>query len=117
MQNGIIAVFFLSDVTCISDLHFDTDICLIFFLSQKSVFLPFCSVFNVLFTTVIFLCHICIRKGVCFSIICKWEELHVYMHAWASCCFRRPISTKTFWTALTASVDSCMEKKSAPSVV
>ena len=34
--------------------------------------------------------------------------------AWALCCFHSLISTQTFRRALTASVDSCAEIKSAP---
>ena len=41
---------------------------------------------------------------------------HVYVHVWALGCFYRLISTQTFWRVLTASVDRCMEIKSAPSV-
>ena len=41
---------------------------------------------------------------------------HVYVHAWALGCFYSHISTQTFRRALTASVDSCAEIKSAPSV-
>ena len=41
---------------------------------------------------------------------------HVYVHAWALGCFHNLISTQTFLWALTASVDSCIEIKSAPSV-
>ena len=36
------------------------------------------------------------------------------MGAWALCCFHSLISTQTFWRALTMSVDSCTETKSAP---
>ena len=41
---------------------------------------------------------------------------HVYVRAWALGCFHSLISTGTFRRALTASVDSCAEIKSAPSV-
>ena len=41
---------------------------------------------------------------------------HVYVRAWALGCFRSLISTRTFRRALNASVDSCAEIKSAPSV-
>ena len=41
---------------------------------------------------------------------------HVYVHALALGCFHSRISTRTFRRALTASLDSCMEIKSAPSV-
>jgi len=40
----------------------------------------------------------------------------VYVRAWTLCCFHSLISTQTFLKALTASVDSCAEIKSAPSV-
>ena len=42
--------------------------------------------------------------------------VHVYVRAWALSCFHSLISTRTFRRALTASVDSCAEIKSAPSV-
>ena len=38
------------------------------------------------------------------------------MFTWALGCFHSHISTRTFRRALTASVDSCAEIKSAPSV-
>ena len=41
---------------------------------------------------------------------------HVYARAWALGSFHNLISTQTFWRALTASVDSCAEIKTAPSV-
>ena len=41
---------------------------------------------------------------------------HVYVRAWALGCFHNLISTQTFRRTLTASVDSCTEIKSAPSV-
>ena len=41
---------------------------------------------------------------------------HVYVRAWALDCFYSHISTRTFRRALTASVDSCAEIKSAPLV-
>ena len=41
---------------------------------------------------------------------------HVYMRAWVLGCFYSHISTRNFRRALTASVDSCAEIKSAPSV-
>ena len=44
------------------------------------------------------------------------DASHVYVGAWVLGCFHSLISTKTFRTALTASVDSCAEIKSAPSV-
>ena len=44
------------------------------------------------------------------------DASHVYVRAWALGCFHSHISTQTFWRALTASVDSCAEIKSAPSV-
>jgi len=42
---------------------------------------------------------------------------HVYVCAWMLCCFHSHISTQTFRRALTASLDSCAELKSAPSVL
>ena len=44
------------------------------------------------------------------------DASHVYVRAWALGCFYSHISTRTFWRALTASLDSCAEIKSAPSV-
>ena len=44
------------------------------------------------------------------------DEPHVYVRAWALGCFYSHISTRTFRRAQTASVDSCAEIKSAPSV-
>ena len=41
---------------------------------------------------------------------------HVYVRAWALGCFYSHISTQIFRRALIASVDSCAEIKSAPSV-
>ena len=41
---------------------------------------------------------------------------HVYVYALALGCFYSHISTQRFRRALTASVDICMEIKSAPSV-
>ena len=61
------------------------------------------------------------------KIVCTETELffflprvdapHVYMCAWALGCFYSHFSTQTFWRALTASVDTCAEIKSVPSVV
>ena len=48
--------------------------------------------------------------------ISRSDALHVYMCAWMPCCFNSLISTQNFWRALTASLDSCAEIKSAPSV-
>ena len=45
------------------------------------------------------------------------DASHDYVRAWALGCFHSLISTQTFRRALTASVDSCAEIKSAPSVV
>ena len=45
------------------------------------------------------------------------DASHVYVCALALGCFYSHISTWTFWRALTALLDSCMEIKSAPSVV
>ena len=44
------------------------------------------------------------------------DASHVYVRALALGCFHSHISTQTFRRALTASVDSCAEIKSAPSV-
>ena len=44
------------------------------------------------------------------------DASHVYVRAWALGYFYSHISTRTFRRALTASVDSCAEIKSAPSV-
>ena len=44
------------------------------------------------------------------------DASHVYVRALALGCFHSRISTRTFQRALTASLDSCMEIKSAPSV-
>ena len=44
------------------------------------------------------------------------DASHVYVHALALGCFYSHINTGTFRRALTASVDSCAEIKSAPSV-
>ena len=41
---------------------------------------------------------------------------HVYVRAWALGCFYSHTGTQNFQRALTASVDSCVEIKSAPSV-
>ena len=41
---------------------------------------------------------------------------HVYVGALTLCCFHSLICTQSFWRVLTASVTSCMEIKSAPSV-
>ena len=41
---------------------------------------------------------------------------NVYVCAWMLCCFHSCISTETFQRVLTASVDSCAEIESAPSV-
>ena len=43
------------------------------------------------------------------------EAPHVYVRAWTLCCSESLISTQRFRRALTASVDSCAEMKSAPS--
>ena len=42
------------------------------------------------------------------------EAPHVYMHAWVLGCFYSHISIQTFLRALTMSVDSCVDIKSAP---
>ena len=51
-----------------------------------------------------------------FFILPGVDASHVYVRARALGCFHSLISTKTFRRALTASVDSCAEIKSAPSV-
>ena len=51
-----------------------------------------------------------------FNILPGVDVSHVYVGAWALGCFHSHISTPTFWRALTMSVDSCVEIKSAPSV-
>ena len=43
--------------------------------------------------------------------------VNVYVHAWVLCCFHSLISTQTFRRVLNASVYSCTEIKSAPSVM
>ena len=43
------------------------------------------------------------------------DASHVYVRAWALGCFQSLTSTQTFRRALTASVDSCADIKSAPS--
>ena len=45
------------------------------------------------------------------------DASHIYVGACALGCFHSLISTQTFRRALTATVDSCVEIKSAPSVV
>ena len=45
------------------------------------------------------------------------DASHVYVRAWILCCLHSHISTQTFQRALTASVESCVEIKSAPSVM
>ena len=58
-----------------------------------------------------------------YKIVCIMTELfslsaadapHVYVRAWTLCCFNGLISTQIFRRALTASVESCAEIKSAP---
>ena len=44
------------------------------------------------------------------------DASHVYVRALALGCFYSHITTRTFRRALTASLDSCAEIKSAPSV-
>ena len=44
------------------------------------------------------------------------DASHVYVRAWILCCLHSHISTQTFRRALTASLDSCAEIKSALSV-
>ena len=55
-------------------------------------------------------------SNIFFSFLPGVDALHVYVGAWALDCFYSHISTRTFRRALTASVDSCAEIKSAPSV-
>ena len=50
-----------------------------------------------------------------FSFLLGVDASHVYVGAWALGCFQSR-STRTFRKALTASLDSCAEIKSAPSV-
>ena len=46
-----------------------------------------------------------------------WADAHlVYARAWTLCCFHSLVTTQIFRRALTGSVDSCAEIKSAPSV-
>ena len=61
------------------------------------------------------------RDGTLFSFFLSFlpgvDAPHVYVRAWVLGCFYSHISTRTFrGRALTASVDSCAEIKSAPSV-
>ena len=52
-----------------------------------------------------------------FFFLPRVDASHVYVRAWALGCFRSVMgSTQTFRRALTASVDSCAEIKSVPSV-
>ena len=51
-----------------------------------------------------------------FSFLPGVDVPHVYVRAWALGCFYSHISTRTFRRAPTASLDSCGEIKSAPSV-
>ena len=51
-----------------------------------------------------------------FFFLPRVDVSHVYMDARALGCFHSLISTETYWRALTASLDSCTEIKSAPSV-
>ena len=44
------------------------------------------------------------------------DASHVYVRAWVLGCFHSLISTRTFGRALTVSMDSCAEIKSAPSM-
>ena len=56
------------------------------------------------------------RRNSFLSFLPGVDASHVYVRAWALGCFHSHISTRTFRRALTASVDSCAEIKSAPSV-
>ena len=51
-----------------------------------------------------------------FIFFTRVDASHVYVRALALGCFESHISTRTFRRALTASLDSCAEIKSAPSV-
>ena len=53
------------------------------------------------------------RQNFCFT---RVDASHVYVHAWALGCCHSLTSIQTFRRALTTSVDSCAEIKSAPSV-
>ena len=59
---------------------------------------------------------VCMETELSFFLLPGVDASHVYMHAWALGCFHSLISTQTFWRALTASMDSCVEIKSAASV-
>ena len=54
------------------------------------------------------------RDGILF--LPRVDASHVYVRAWALGFFYSLISIRTFRRALTASLDSCAEIKSAPSV-
>ena len=54
------------------------------------------------------------RRNTFFLFLPGVDAPHVYVRAWALGCFYSHISTRTFRRALTASVDSCAEIKSAP---
>ena len=58
---------------------------------------------------------VCIEKEL-FFVLPGVDASHVYVRARALGCFYSLISTETFRRALTGSVDSCAEIKSAPSV-
>ena len=57
---------------------------------------------------------VCIETELCF--LPGVDASHVYVRALALGCFYSHISTRNFRRALTASLDSCAEIKSAPSV-
>ena len=53
---------------------------------------------------------------VCVCVLPRADAPQVKVHAGTLCCFHSLISTQTFRRALTASLDSCAEIKSVPSV-
>ena len=52
-----------------------------------------------------------------FFFLPREDVSHCYVHALTLCHIHSLISTQTFWRVLTASVDSCAEIKSTPSIV
>ena len=56
------------------------------------------------------------RNSTLFFFLPGVDASHVYVRVWAPGCLHSLISTQTFRRALTASVDSCAEIKSAPLV-
>ena len=59
---------------------------------------------------------LCISLCLSVSLLPGVDAPRVYVCAWTLCCCHSLISTQTFQRALAASVDSCEEIKSAPSV-